>query len=74
MRDSSSSSAKASNSGTFFSVQQVRSCFASWNVPPPAPYSVQRGLTRSMREDAQKPGDADRMQLWAGQAARLARG
>jgi NAD(P)H-dependent flavin oxidoreductase YrpB (nitropropane dioxygenase family) len=26
-----------------------------------------------MREDAQKAGDADRMQLWTGQAARLAR-
>jgi nitronate monooxygenase len=26
-----------------------------------------------MREDAQKLGDADRMQLWAGQAAKLAR-
>jgi nitronate monooxygenase len=26
-----------------------------------------------MREDARKAGDADRMQLWAGQAAALAR-
>jgi nitronate monooxygenase len=26
-----------------------------------------------MREAAQKAGDADRMQLWAGQAAKLAR-
>jgi nitronate monooxygenase len=26
-----------------------------------------------MREAAQKTGDADRMQLWAGQAAKLAR-
>src|SRR5271156_1619537 len=40
--------------------------------PLPATYPVQRGLTRPMRDLAQKPGDADRMQLWAGQAAKLA--
>jgi nitronate monooxygenase len=39
---------------------------------PPGPYPVQRGFTRAMREDAIKTGDTERMQMWSGQAARLA--
>ncbi len=39
----------------------------------PAAYPIQRGLTFAMREAAIKSGAADRMQMWAGQSAKLAR-
>ncbi len=41
--------------------------------PTPAAYPVQRGLTAAMRNTAKKAGDAERMQMWAGQSAKLAK-
>ncbi len=41
-------------------------------APPPAPYPVQRGLTRAMRELGSRNNDIDRIQAWAGQSAALA--
>jgi nitronate monooxygenase len=44
---------------------------AAEDAPAPAPYPVQRALTAGMRAAAQKAGDVQRMQAWAGQSARL---
>jgi nitronate monooxygenase len=46
---------------------------AAAEAPSPAPYPVQRGLTAPMRAAAQRAGDVQKMQAWAGQAAALAR-
>jgi nitronate monooxygenase len=42
------------------------------DAPCPAPYPVQRGLTAAMRKAAERAGDVERMQAWAGQSAALA--
>jgi nitronate monooxygenase len=41
-------------------------------APPAAPYPVQRALFAPVRAAAEKAGDPRAMQMWAGQAARLA--
>ena len=46
---------------------------AAADGPTPAPYPVQRALTAAMRTAAQRDGDPERMQLWAGQGAAMAR-
>jgi nitronate monooxygenase len=46
---------------------------ASPDAPPPAPYPVQRGLTAPMKKAATTVGDYQRMQVWAGQAAAMAK-
>jgi len=43
------------------------------DAPVAAPYPVQRALTGAMRAAGQKDGDVNRMQVWAGQAAALAK-
>ena len=40
--------------------------------PKPAPYPIQRNLTKSMRDHAVASNDLDGMQAWAGQSAKLA--
>lgn len=41
--------------------------------PSAAAYPIQRGLTRGFRDEARNTGDTERMQMWAGQSAPLAK-
>jgi nitronate monooxygenase len=45
--------------------------WAAPDAPCPAPYPLQRAFTRPMRDEAARAGDAERLQMWCGQAARL---
>lgn len=58
--------------GRAITTDYVRAAMAA-DVPSPAPYPIQRGLTAAMRSQAQRANDLQRMQAWAGQAAKLAR-
>jgi nitronate monooxygenase len=58
--------------GRSIATNYVRAAMAE-DSPVPAPYPVQRGLTTAMRALAQKEGDVQRMQAWAGQSAALAK-
>jgi nitronate monooxygenase len=57
--------------GRAVATQFVRAA-ADPDAPSPAPYPVQRGLTQAMKDAAGTANDAQRMQLWAGQAAAMA--
>jgi nitronate monooxygenase len=46
---------------------------AAADAPRPAPYPVQRGLTAAMKAAGAAANDHHRMQVWAGQAAAMAR-
>jgi nitronate monooxygenase len=43
------------------------------DAPEPAPYPLQRGLTKAMRDLGARTDDIDRIQAWAGQSSGLAK-
>jgi len=57
--------------GRSIATEYVRAAVRA-DAPPSAPYPIQRGITRVMRDAAQGSGDVERMQAWAGQSAKLA--
>ena len=69
--DTSLTRAFSGRAGRSLANGYVRAAAAA-DAPAPAPYPVQRALTAVMRAAAQKAGDVQRMQAWAGQSAHLA--
>jgi len=69
--DTAATRAFSGRLGRSIATAYVRAANAS-GAPIPAPYPVQRGLSQAMRDYGVKTNDIDRMQAWAGQAARLA--
>ena len=70
--DTAVTRAFSGRAGRSIATDYVRAALAA-EAPQPAPYPVQRGLTAPMRTAAQKEGDVQRMQAWAGQSAALAK-
>ncbi|HVW00322.1 MAG TPA: nitronate monooxygenase, partial [Planctomycetaceae bacterium] len=69
--DTTLTRAYSGRAGRSIATDYVRAAGAA-DAPAPAPYPVQRGLSAGMRAAAQKQGDVQRMQAWAGQSAALA--
>ena len=66
------SRAFSGRAGRSIATDYARAAGAS-DAPKPAPYPVQRALSATMRAAALKENDVQRMQVWAGQSAALAR-
>jgi nitronate monooxygenase len=70
--DTMISRAFSGRAGRSLATEYVRAATTK-SAPDPAPYPVQRGLSSRMRTEAGKVGDVNRMQVWAGQSAGLAK-